>query len=222
MPGKNVIKTYVENGYYHIYNRGVEKRIIFQDELDYLTFLGYLKLYLSPPSPISNIFIPLNQPKLHEEVNLLSYCLMPNHYHLLLHQITKNGIEKLLRRIATKYVMYFNKRNQRVGPLFQSIFKAVRVETDNQLLHLSRYIHLNPIKDVPFKGNILIKAYSSYKNYLGLANQGWVHPKEILSFFATARKTTLKDTHSYQSFVENYKADPQEGVEGLTLDPIED
>ncbi len=142
MPSKNTVKTYLENGYYHIYNRGVEKRRIFEDSQDYQRFLYYLKLYLIP-SDILHKEKPLLRPhlvraNLAEEVELLAYCLMPNHFHLLVHQKTKDATTKLMRQVLTSYSMYFNKRYERLGSLFEGIFKACLVENDEYLLHLSR------------------------------------------------------------------------------------
>ena len=107
MPAKNVVKTYVENGYYHIYNRGVEKRDIFLDDQDYSVFLHFLKQYLSPPQPKGTFLtmtgLHLVRPRpvhpLHNEIDLLAHCLMPNHFHLLLKQKTPDGMIKLLRRL---------------------------------------------------------------------------------------------------------------------------
>jgi len=151
MPARNIVKSYIENGYYHIYNRGVEKRDIFLDEQDCKVFLHYLKLYLSPIEELRELnlpglrilrFIRLN---LSQEVNLLAFSLMPNHIHLQIKQTTKDGIVKFMRRLSTSYVMYFNRKYQRVGALFQNTYKAVLIESDPHLLHLSRYVHLNPI-----------------------------------------------------------------------------
>lgn len=223
MPAKNVLKIYVEEGYYHIYNRGVEKRKIFIDNQDYKVFLKYLKLYLDtlPETPPRKVTIgdytfqapakPLKN--YHDQLELLTFCLMPNHFHLLVKQKAKNTIEMFMRSIGTKYSMYFNKRYDRVGPLFQGPYKAVLVENDNQLLHLSRYIHLNPVKDSP-----LHMAYSSYADYLGKRNTSWINTKTILSYFKTAQKTTFNDILSYQSFVEDYAQDPEEPIADLALD----
>jgi putative transposase len=107
MPPKNSQKIYVDHTYYHIYNRGVEKRKIFEDQKDYLAFLGCLKLYLTPPKPIDRrisrtlqgsslsdtkiVYAPSRQPKNHENtIELVAYCLMPNHFHLLIRQINKD------------------------------------------------------------------------------------------------------------------------------------
>lgn len=208
MPAKNSVKQFIENGYYHIYNRGVEKRTIFLDEQDYAVFLSYLKHYLEPPEG--------SDPKsLANEVDLLAFCLMPNHFHLLAKQITKNGITKLIRVVCTKYVMYFNRKYERVGTLFQGKYKAAMVDNDSYLLHLSRYIHLNPA----YPGSDPISyPYSSYSYYLGKINATWVKPAEILIFFKSAKRIGKRDYLSYQSFVEAYPVDSAEILEELTLE----
>lgn len=232
MPAKNILKPYVENGFYHLYNRGVEKRIIFQDDQDYRVFLYYLKLYLSPPSSEEGKNVskgysftksvrrrPLNN--FYQAISLLTYCLMPNHFHLLIKQKPANGIEKFMRSLGTKYVQYFNKRYERIGPLFQDTYKAVLIESDEQLLHLSRYIHLNPLENNKKKYSlqrILLNSYSSYADYLGKRKTSWLHPEEILSFFKTAQRASLKDILSYQSFVEDYVQPPEEILGDLILE----
>ncbi len=204
MPAKNSVKQFVENGYYHLYNRGVEKRDIFLDEQDYAVFLSYLKKYLDPtgsdPHPLA------------KEVDLLVFCLMPNHFHLLVKQSSLNGITKLVRAVCTNYVMYFNKKYDRIGTLFQGKYKAVLVDNDAYLLHLSRYIHLNPGSD-PKTYN-----YSSYKYYLGRKNANWIKTTEVLAYFKTAKRINLKDFFSYESFVDDFKLEPEELLGNLTLE----
>ncbi len=218
MPPKNSQKTYVDHTYYHIYNRGVEKRDIFLDEKDYVTFLGCLKLYLTPSKPVDHrlartlqgsslsdiqkvIYAPSRQPNNHEKtIELVSYCLMPNHFHLLLRQVNKDSMNRFMRSLGTRYSMYFNKKYSRVGHLFQGIYKAVMVEQENQFLWLTKYIHRNPLKLASYKDDPCKLAgypYSSYKNYLGYIHQPWVHPENILTYFS---KTNPKN--SYQHFVE--------------------
>lgn len=230
MPAKNVLKTYIEEGHYHIYNRGVEKRIIFQDDQDYKVFLSYLKTYLEPPGgPTERVakigettFIAPKRPlnNFHQEITLLAYCLMPNHFHLQVKQKSPRSIELFMRSLLTRYSTYFNKRYKRVGSLFQGTYKGVLVEGEAYLLHLSRYIHLNPVghrrgdvKDAP-----LHKWYSSYKDYLKLRKTQWLEPELILSFFKSAQKTHFKDILSYQSFVEDYLEDSRELLGNLTLE----
>lgn len=211
----------MENGYYHIYNRGVEKRQIFYDENDCKVFLHYMKMYLLPEEELqllNNVnfqtqrFVPLN---LSKEVDLLAFALMPNHIHLLIKQHTRDGIVKFMRRVSTAYVMYFNKKYQRVGVLFQGRYKASLIDNEIYLLHLTRYIHLNPNGlSVPIDFN----EFSSYPYYLRKKQASWIKPKEILSYFSTVQKTALKDVLSYKSFVEDYPEDPKEFLKDLTLE----
>jgi len=229
MPAKNAIKTYVENGFYHIYNRGVEKRKIFQDQQDYNVFLNYLKEYLSPPSKdeeIKTIFILQGEsfkgiarrPKnYYEKIELVSYCLMPNHFHLLVKQSSKDSMEKFLRSLATRYSMYFNKKHKRVGSLFQGPYKAVLVNEDTYLLHLSRYIHLNPYE---YTKN-LTEAYSSYADYLKLRSTPWVKPEIILKFFNNPTSLEIQKFNSYKKFVEEYES-KSDILGNLTLEDDED
>lgn len=204
MPSKNAIKEYEAGAYYHIYNRGVEKRLIFLDDQDYKTFLSYLKFYLTDPDlqgDSSQVAIsPSKKLKNYQkEINLLCYCLMPNHFHLLIHQNSETAINYFMRSLSTKYVRYFNTRYKRVGHLFQDTYKAVKIEAENQWVHLSKYIHRNPqeilaCEETPRR--LSEYKYSSYPNYLGQFHQSWVHPEEILANFDS------NSNNSYQNFVE--------------------
>lgn len=191
MPSKNSIKQYIENGYYHLYNRGVEKRNIFLDKQDYAVFLSYLKYYLDPG-------LGSDPKSLASQVEIIAYCLMPNHFHLLVRQLTKNGITKLIRALSTKYVMYFNKKYNRVGTLFQGRYKGILIVNDFYLLHLSRYIHLNPVS---LGSDPKSYPYSSYRYYLGIQNITWIKSSEILGFFKLAKRIGDNDYLSYESFV---------------------
>src|SRR3989344_3327786 len=135
MPAKNSRKQYLENGYYHIYNRGVEKRIIFLDQQDYNVFLSYLKEYLTKRNEkelqekLTDASIPwiekdkiLRQLRLnnfYNELVLLAYCLMPNHFHFFVKQKSPGTIDKFMNSLCTRYTMYFNKKYKRVGSLYQ-------------------------------------------------------------------------------------------------------
>lgn len=206
MPSKHSIKQFIENGYYHIYNRGVEKRDIFLDKQDYSVFLSYLKSYLNPigsdPHPLAT------------ELDMLSFCLMPNHFHLLIKQTSINGITKLIRAVSTRYVMYFNKKYDRVGTLFQGKYKAVLILDDSYLLHLSRYIHLNPYPG----SDPRLYEYSSYDYYLGRKSAKWLNTEEILNYFKTSKKIDLKNHFSYEAFVENYRLNSVKLLGELTLE----
>lgn len=219
MPSRNIIKIYIDGGHYHIYNRGVEKRNIFLDESDCRIFLHYINLYLSPVEEIlksypDNIrmkrFIRLN---LSEEVNLLCFALMPNHFHFLVKQRNKDSIIKLMRRLMTSYVMYFNKKYDRVGSLLQGKYKAVNVDKDEYLLHLTRYIHLNPFK---LNSEINFNKFSSYQYYIGEKHPSWIKPGEILDYFSF--KSKEYKIKSYKNFVEGISFDSKEILGELTLD----
>ncbi|MBI4066227.1 transposase, partial [Candidatus Gottesmanbacteria bacterium] len=214
MPAKHTIKEFVENGYYHLYNRGVEKQKIFKDDQDYGVFLSYLKTYLEPKDEASlrvvmvdpnaswrdkgkaSKLLRLNN--FFEKLDLLAYCLMPNHFHLLVHQKEEHTIDRFLNSFGTRYTMFFNKKYKRVGPLFQSVYKAVLVGSDEQLLHLTRYIHRNPKtfyhgKKVASQGDALRSwEYSSYREYLAFRQTKWIKPKEILVQFGKKGKMSYK------------------------------
>lgn len=192
MPSR--IIPFVNDSYYHIYNRGSEKRRIFENRWDYKRFLKILSYYrLAGPKPkfskfSENKFNP-NSDKI--IVEIVAFCLMPNHFHLLVKQVQDNGITELLSKVSNSYTKFYNIKYDRVGPLFQGEFKAVLVSTDEQLLHLSRYIHLNPLIAFLVKD---LKEYewSSYNEYI--ENHDVIcTKKEVLGFF--------KDTRSYQQFM---------------------
>ncbi|KKQ46589.1 MAG: hypothetical protein US67_C0075G0005 [Candidatus Woesebacteria bacterium GW2011_GWD1_38_10] len=226
MPPRNIIKVYSQDGYYHIYNRGVGKRRIFKEKSDYLTFLSFLKEALSEPVDpdlLKETFtlqgcsfqgVPHQPKNFHNKLYLLAFCLMPNHFHLLVRQINPTIITEFMRSLATRYSMYFNKRYNRVGSLFQNIFKAIQILDDNYLLHLSRYIHLNPQKN--YKD--LTRAYSSYADYLHLRNTEWVKTDIILNYFENKVSPEFKKFNSYKKFVEGYKTPPEDNLGKLLLD----
>ena len=140
----------------------------------------FLKLSLLERDDIMRSLVKYSQ----KLVSIISFCLMPNHFHFLLRQNIDNGISKFIGLFENSFTRYFNTRHERVGPLFLDQFKSIRMETDEQLMHVSRYIHLNPytsyvVKDV----DSLIKyPYSSLPEFLGL-NSGPSDATVILSFF---------------------------------------
>lgn len=171
MPAKNVIKDYVAGGYYHVYNRGVEKRRIFLDHRDYRMFLHLIQRHLDPSyQPGRNERTPRDLTK---SVQLNAYCLMPNHIHLLLHQLSQRGIEEFGRSVYTAYSMYFNWRYDRVGSLFQGCYKAVHIESSELLTHEVNYIHNNPLELGVEPGQY---PYSSWGAYHGASYAAWLTP----------------------------------------------
>ena len=216
MPARNVVKIYTENGFYHIYNRGVEKRKIFLDNQDYSAFLNHLEIYLDPNLKVKPSGL-IHTKSVADEVDLIAYCLMPNHFHLFLKQTTKNGVTKFLRRILTSYVLYFNKKYEREGSLFQGKPKGVLIESEPYFLHLTRYIHLNP-SGLKEAGNFKDYPYSSYKEYVGARKKDWVKPDAVLNYFKTNTNHNFKNINSYEKFVSDYGKDSSEILGILTLE----
>lgn len=232
MPAKNSIKVYAEDSFYHIYNRGVEKRLIFHDKQDYAVFLSYLKEYLLPKDEVTlmkqladpltscrekdRILKKLRLCNFHGEINLIAYCLMPNHFHFLVKQKSATAIDRFINSLGIRYAMYFNRKYSRVGALFQDVYKAVLTESESQLLYLSNYIHRNPLKDLAPGTQVDVwEAYfsqpSSLLEYLGQRKTKWVHPEEILGYFSKTNPGL-----SYQAYVQ--KPDDLSPIQKVTLD----
>lgn len=195
MPYRTI--PFITGQYYHIFNRGLEKQDIFYTPRDYQRFIEALFYYQTNNSNngfskrISNLDYP--EDKL---VEVICYCLMPNHFHLLLKQLQDGGISKFMRLFTHSYTSYRNLKHKRQGPVFQGIFKAVRIESDEQLLHLSRYIHLNPY--VAFLVKDLSKyPWSSYPCFVGLSTNPNINPTIILEFF--------KSPNLYKQFIADQK-----------------
>jgi putative transposase len=219
MPARNSRKIYQAKGFYHLYNRGVEKRVIFQDDQDYAVFLNYLKQYLLP-KPTSELQEKLANPSTHykerdlivkllrlnnfsDSLELLAYSLMPNHFHLEVYQENPETIDIFMNSLCTRYTMYFNKKYNRVGHLTQGVYKAVAVTSESQLLELSRYIHKQAI--------ILNNQPSSYPEYIEQRKTEWIHPEIILNYFSKSRPNL-----SYEYFVNGDKE--FENIDKITLE----
>lgn len=186
MPGRNIYKDYVAESYYHIYNRGVDGQIIFKDRQDFQVFLSLFKRYLSSGGENNMAGIPY--PSYKDRVELLAFCLMPTHLHLFIYQHTEDGMKLLLKSLGVAYGMYFNRKYQRRGPIFEQRYKAVRVTDDAYLLHISRYLHLNPRNPKTWE-------WSSYPYYTGNYKAEWMMPGRILDLF----------DGDYVEFLEDYK-----------------
>ncbi|QQS65273.1 transposase [Candidatus Saccharibacteria bacterium] len=193
MPGKNSRKIYSSEHYYHVYNRGVGKQIIFHDSFDKSHFLHIIKRHLDPTDK-STRSDKLPYRKFNDDIELLSYCLMGNHFHLLLY--VKGRAENLpifIQSVMTAYTMHYNKRYKRVGSLFQGVYKASMILDESYLLHITRYIHLNP-------RNYQNYFYSSLRYYLdGSICPKWLNPKRILEMFEKEEyKIFVEDRLSYE------------------------
>ncbi|MEK7066105.1 MAG: transposase [Patescibacteria group bacterium] len=177
--------SFSEGEFYHIYNRGTDKRTIFLDDDDYRYFQKLLymcnsveRIMLRDLSTGVSVYSISRESTL---VDIGAYCLMPNHFHLLLYEKADGGISTFLKKLSTAYAMYFNKKYKRTGGLFEGRFKAVHVVEDGYLEYLFSYIHLNPIKIFQVDWRVagirnLKKAqaylndynHSSYIDYLGI------------------------------------------------------
>ncbi len=172
------------NGYYHIYNRGVDKRIIFQRYGHYLRFIATIRSILKTGSATPRL--SYNQSlALNTKIDVLCYCLMPNHYHFLIKQKADNGITEFMHKLNTSYTKFFNLNLHRSGRLFEYTFKAKLIESDELLLHVSRYIHLNPVIAHITQSPEEWK-WSSYRDYVDIEVRPLCNTKAILSSFATA------------------------------------
>lgn len=204
MPGR--LLPLVTHEYYHIFNRGIDKRPTFTTKSEYFRAFSALQYYHYSSLPLSfskvlqleksrreELLIKLKgNPKL---VSVLCFSLMPNHFHLLVRQQKDNGISKYLSNFLNSYTRFYNTRHERDGSLFLDQFKAIRIESDDQLLHVSRYIHLNSHTGFVVKTLAEAETYpwSSYPLYLNPKSNTWVETKEILSHF--------KNLRAYHEFV---------------------
>src|SRR3989344_4641126 len=202
-------------GFYHIYNRGTDKRKTFLSRGDYLRFLALLHLtntthpvHIAEDFKDFNLGLALATPRENRLTSIIAYCLMPNHLHLLVKETNKSGISKFIQKMSTAYTMYFNKKNERTGVLFQGKYKARTVTNNNYLKFLVSYIHLNPIKlvepewkergiqDLERAERFISKyEYSSYPDFAGeTRNLGCILSKgELPNYFES--KSDFAKTH---------------------------
>ena len=129
-------------------------------------------------------------------VEVVAYCLMPNHFHFILKQSREKGISRFISDVCNSYTRYFNLRYDRVGPLFQGNFKAILIDSEEYLLHLSRYIHLNP-HNAYMVSDPKLYQWSSLSEYIGVSNESFCRKEEVLSSFSP--------TNTYLSFINDYR-----------------
>lgn len=183
----NLLKSV--GNYFHVYNRGAHRNPIFFEERNYDYFLQRMEKY-----------------KNNDRIQIVSYCLMPNHFHFLLYQITENAISEYVRGVCDGYVKAVNKAYHRSGHLFEGKYKLKLVDDEQYLLHLSRYIHINPV-DAHLAAHPGDWKYSSYYEYLGKTDRTIVIPSIILQQF--------NNIDGYIDFTENYKRDDDEQLKNF-------
>lgn len=188
-------KVSLANGeHYHILNRGVDKRTIFQDQEDLDRFFQSMKEF-NTVEPIGSIFENSFEGNKKEKskvlVELVAYCLNPNHFHFILKQVSEDGISEYMKRLSGGYTLYFNKKHRRTGSLFGGRFKSLHIDSDTYLNHVSAYINLNNW----FKGEKIKLSKSSWEEYLGKEKPGECHKEIVLGQF--------KSTKEYAKFAES-------------------
>ena len=181
---------FVSGEYYHVYNRGVDKRMIFSSQDDVDRFFQSMDEF-NVVEPIGSIYensflkeqLGNETPKLEEKklVNIIVYCLNPNHYHLILEQVTENGISKFMKRLNGGYTNYFNEKEKRSGSLFQGVFKAVHIDSNEYLLYVSAYVNLNDhIHQLGNETPKLVRSRSSWAEYTDLLSKENFCAKDII------------------------------------------
>ena len=183
---------FVEGEYYHIYNRGVDKRSIFEDREDLERFLQSVREFNSV-EPIGSIFENSFEKKKDNKkklVEIVCYCLNPNHFHFVLRQLVENGISEFMKRIGG-YTWYFNHKHKRNGTLFQGIFKSNHIDSDSYLRHVSAYVNLNN----RFHGEPYKLSKSSWEEYSGKESDCICNPEIVLGQF--------KNRQEYKKFAES-------------------
>lgn len=201
MPYYGVKPQFEIGSVYHLYNRGVAKQSIFLGSEDRERFLLTAAYYIeaAPIGKLANL--PMEQrffldatPATQPLIDVIAYCLMPNHFHLLVRQIRDNGVSTFMRRALNSYTRAFNARHRRVGPVFQGVYQAVGIESNEHALHVSRYIHLNPfvakLVDVPSY------RWSSYDQTLTAQDSRLCQASYLVELAGSGKR--------YQEFVRDY------------------
>ncbi len=201
----------VNDEFYHVYNRGVDKRDIFVDDKDYKRFLLAMNLVNDTTSGLMHIWRDMRrmerdkvQPRVDPRLNLeehlksriklveiITYCLNSNHYHFILKQKEEKGIEKFMQKLGTSYTMYFNRKSKRTGSLFEGRFKSIHIDSNEYLLYLSAYVNQNNF----IHGGDKYWKYSSYLDFIGKRKGVLCDKEEILNQFGSVKE--------YEEFVDN-------------------
>jgi len=185
--------------YYHIYNRGFNHQKIFYSSNDYDRAYKTIQYYQYLTTPIKFSYLYIQTPKRQKQIfdqlvqtsiDILAFCFMPNHFHFLVKQVKDKGVHLSISKFSLSYSKYFNLIHEKKGPVFEDRFKAIRIVSNEQLLHLSRYIHLNPytasiIKDINQLPNY---PYSSLKEYLSPHSFNLCSTDFILSQFKSKQE----------------------------------
>lgn len=186
---------------YHVFNRSIARQPIFLNSRYFQRGLETINFYryLSPPLRFSHFN---RLPKVQKEnfenklktskklIEILAFAIMPNHFHFILQENEENGISTFMRNFQNSYAKFYNTKHERNGALFQSMFKIVRIETDEQLLHVVRYVHINPLTSYMLKdiNDLELYPWTSYKAYLHDSNSNLVNTSFVLSYYDSLMK----------------------------------
>lgn len=191
MPSKNTIREYCSPAYYHVYNRGAGGQKIFRDAQDKRKFIRLLERYLVDDEKYAAY------PTYGLEV--LAYCVMGNHFHLLVYQdVDMRAVTEFMRSVSTAYSMYYNLKYKNKGHVFQGVFRASRITNDSYLQHISRYIHLNPRTYLTYR-------WSSLAYYLGKPAPDWLNTHRVCPMSAEDYRVFLGDYESRHALLELIK-----------------
>ncbi len=179
MPAKHSVKNYKTNSIYHVFNRGMDKRLIFLDNEDYWKFLDIIKKRLLSKPKNKESPESLSE-EIYGNIKLIAYCFMPNHFHLLIEQKSIRAMERFMRSISIAYSMYFNKKYGKSGKLMQGIYKAVNIVTPEQLRVVGGYIHRNPSEIIR---NIKKYPWSSYGAYCNQKELSFLTKERLIDVF---------------------------------------
>jgi putative transposase len=188
MPCRNVLKHDTADTFYHVYARGASKQKLFREDSDYAYFTSLYARYLANEKSRSKCGVLY--PNYSDQVNLLAYCLMGNHFHMLVYQIDEHAMAALMKCIMSSYSGYYNLKYGKSGSPFESTYKASTITNQTYLLHISRYIHLNPRYWMRYK-------YSSIRQYLAGSDLEWLNVGRVRRLFA--------GRDEYRQFLEDYQ-----------------
>ena len=193
---------------YHVFNRSVARQPILTTQRNCQRILDLINFYRFPNTNVryshfARLSTELKQQflddltKQNQQVEIVCFTLMPNHYHFLIRQKSENGISNFIRHLQNGYAKYFNLKNERSGAVFQAMFKAVRIENEEQFIHIARYIHLNPLTSYVLNNIEQLNSYpwNSYMDYLQENTHSFIDPTFLTNLFGS--KTKL------QEFTEN-------------------
>lgn len=195
--------------YYHIFNRGAHKINIFREKVDWMRFLFFV-LYSQSPIVLKNVERIVNRASLDDGfltdlkeqerivgarfIELVSFCIMPNHFHLLMRETEEDGIARYMQRIQVAYTMFFNAKHDSSGHVFQGRYKTVHVKDNRQLMYLSAYIHRNPRELKEWRGKEEMYPYSSLQDYTEKNRWGNLIATDIIaSQFANTTQSNYRD-----------------------------